>query len=1383
MVDESITQGWRALDLFTDRDSYSRLFLSYLNDDPPRSTILFLHGDGGNGKSLLMARFREHLCKRFEPANWGYLRSLPDSDCIEHAIHAENGTAVPFGRLDFYQDARDGFSALTKLRRDLGGANLRFHLFDFAIVTYLHKTHQLTDERIRSIFPGDEIDLVLGLAGLVQDVPFGSLAMSVLNMMDAKLGGWFHRYRHRRKLDTSQVEAVMRMDAESELIQQLPGLFAADINASMQLDDAPERVALFFDTYEAIWGHERNLVGDQYFGRDEWVRRLLAGLELDAGVVVVICGRDVPRWPEAPRFAIGTERIDLHLVGDLSDRDAETYLLLAGIDDAALRNQLREDARVAPGQIHPFSLGLGADLVHVLNANTSTPSADEAILTAPHAEDRRRQLVDRFLRYVDANTRDTVLAVSVCRSFDRKIYRYLGDELDFETSRTGFRSLTEFSFIQQSATGDDRRFRVHDLLRRMLDGQDDELQQDAHEAMECRYRQAMEAGDRLAIIDAIFHSNRLNESRGIDEWLEAMVAATRENDISRGRALLVLITDLRVGDAFRTARMAFEEAEFHALIAEFDLARTDYNRAIAGFRQILASNPDDVAAATELGVSHCMLGILEANQGQRMDAEANYQTALGILLAVRIYNPLHVRAGIHIGTIHDCMGHLKQDHGETDEASMQYRLAVGALSSILQTDADNQLARQQLGKTEHHIGILYSGLSNHVAAERHFREAIVNFEYIISHDADHIEALIALGDAKHRIGGLNAGYGDLNSAEQHYQSAITVYEAVLAIAPGHLAAQNDLGIVQMSIGSLLSDRGDHTGARQHFYRAIAAFERTLAIAPDHIEARLLLGKTQDNVGRLLTERGDHAAAEQHYHHAVSAFESVLALAPDHLDARNTLGIAQGNIGILLTNQGDYRAAEQSYRQALATYETIIELAPTHLLSHINLGAIQVEIGRNLSRQGNFTSAELQLRQAITTYEDALALAPDSLTCRLHLGECHDSIGQIQARRGNPQAAEEHFQLAVTSQEKVLALAPEHLNGRLGLGATHANWGRLLIERGNHIAAFNHFDQAIKILDSVVIQEPSQLYANETLGRVHREVFYWHLVREDLAAAEEPLHLAIESVESVLAIAPDRLNALIQLGTYRGHLGRLLHVKGQMDAAQQQLHLAIASFDSALDIAPSTLDAHEGIADSHSAIGSLLTDIGNSTLGAEHYRQAIAIYQAIIGDVPDRTEARANLGTSLYHLADIYVGNDEIVESTALLQEATTQFGKVLMEAPHHPDSGFYMGCSLLQLGIQAYDRHQFEVSIPQLEKALSLLEQVPETASRFVAARQRVSQAWVFLTANLIQMGDLERAVSACSQGNIGVDWFLQHAPGNRLASDVKERLENYEAALGQRSG
>jgi hypothetical protein len=87
---QTVTEGDRALQLFTDRYELTLLFAEYLNEEPPRKTILFFHGDGGNGKSLLLKFLRQKCCKRFLPETWQQLQAIPKAEVAKVAAYIEN---------------------------------------------------------------------------------------------------------------------------------------------------------------------------------------------------------------------------------------------------------------------------------------------------------------------------------------------------------------------------------------------------------------------------------------------------------------------------------------------------------------------------------------------------------------------------------------------------------------------------------------------------------------------------------------------------------------------------------------------------------------------------------------------------------------------------------------------------------------------------------------------------------------------------------------------------------------------------------------------------------------------------------------------------------------------------------------------------------------------------------------------------------------------------------------------------------------------------------------------------------------------------------------------------------------------------------------------
>ena len=86
-----------ALGLFTDRTGPIRRFLGYLNDDPGPSTVLFFHGVGGSGKSLLLRHLRESFLKRLPSRRWLEVRKHPDEVVVDKVLSAPAGRERPIG--------------------------------------------------------------------------------------------------------------------------------------------------------------------------------------------------------------------------------------------------------------------------------------------------------------------------------------------------------------------------------------------------------------------------------------------------------------------------------------------------------------------------------------------------------------------------------------------------------------------------------------------------------------------------------------------------------------------------------------------------------------------------------------------------------------------------------------------------------------------------------------------------------------------------------------------------------------------------------------------------------------------------------------------------------------------------------------------------------------------------------------------------------------------------------------------------------------------------------------------------------------------------------------------------------------------------------------
>lgn len=251
----------------------------------------------------------------------------------------------------------------------------------------------------------------------------------------------------RRKLSEDQIEQIRDIDLESELIDHLPRLFAEDLNAALSIQNI-QRLVLFFDTHEAFWEEHKQtgLSNEILYRRDEWFRRLLGHLNLKEGIVAVVAGRVAPNWHKAVNVAISNQYVYFKAVGYFSIEDAKNYLKRAGVGDAALRECLAKYAQVESGKVHPFYLGLCADLVFA--ASEQGKSLDlEDFKSSEGIDIKGKKLINRLLRYVSGEVEHAVNALSACRSFHRETYFLLGKELNFMATDPAFKSLVEFSFV------------------------------------------------------------------------------------------------------------------------------------------------------------------------------------------------------------------------------------------------------------------------------------------------------------------------------------------------------------------------------------------------------------------------------------------------------------------------------------------------------------------------------------------------------------------------------------------------------------------------------------------------------------------------------------------------------------------------------------------------------------------------------------------------------------------------------------------------------------------------------------------------------------------------------------------------------------------------
>ncbi|HEY0069585.1 MAG TPA: hypothetical protein VGE04_06410 [Chloroflexia bacterium] len=812
--DDSLTQGWRAFQLFTDRNALIRTFLEYTHAEPPKDQVLFLHGEGGNGKSLLVRFLREYCCRYWGPDFTSTLQRLTYDQLIPGLKDPQAlgpSDPIPYVYHDFAPDPISNESILSpddvlrRLGADLSRPGFRFPLYTFATVRYLLQARRLPRDQIKSLLPKEEADLGMEVIDLLLAIPGIGVAKAALALLDKhfspiqRLREWWTERVHRRNIDEAMVEQIVRMDPERELPNRLPELFADDLNEAMKLPNAPRRLVLFFDTHEAFWGGHRDRRGDQYYARDEWFRRLLNKLDYKAGIIAVVAGRELPHWGDkGVPIPISPELINPHRVGHLAPADALHYLERAGVTDAALRQTLVEYTSVTPGEVHPLYLGLAADVALAAQSGTGN-LASEDFATNDVMDSKKVELVNRFRRYVDDELVYATDALAACRAFDRELFTYLGEQLNFQHTEPIFRRLLTFSFVWQDGRHGAGWYRIHDLIRRIFQERHDPTTLRAHQALEAYYRQRAKTGDPTAIAEAIYHANHIDWERGVREWIQEFDKALEYSLYELCRALLNVRTELVIITDFWKGRVSRGEGDYYAILSRHDQALEEYTGSISSYDAVLKMAPDDVAVIGNKGLVLQALGDLQAGLAQH------------------------------------------------EQAQESYRLSISSYDAALSLAPNDVFTLNNKGIVLQSLGTLQAGLTQHEQAQQSYRLSISSYDVALKVAPADVFTLNNKGNVLQELGALQAGLAQHEQAQESYKLSISSYDAVLSLVPDYVYALRNKGIALTQHGDLLTFLNHPDEACDNFSLALTSFEHALRIAPNNKSTQAAISRLQERI--------------------------------------------------------------------------------------------------------------------------------------------------------------------------------------------------------------------------------------------------------------------------------------------------------------------------------------------------------------------------------------------------------------------------------------------------------------------------------------------------------------------------------------------------------
>jgi tetratricopeptide (TPR) repeat protein len=1236
---KSVTGASRALELFTDRYSFTRLLAERINEDPASEKVLFFQGAGGNGKSLLLRYLQAKMCKRLTVEHWQQLKTQPDDVLAERLakLGPTGHLPVPTALLDFgvtpprvEDQPRNPFYGLLGLRRRLaesadgmGGQKwrLRFPLYDFACIWYLHCKGK-SPEEIKSLLPvAEAMGVVTTVVDALTGNPAGALGKAVFDLFAKGAGEKSTLYLSRRRLRPENWDAIQRLDVDKELIDQLPVFFAADLNAAIASPQAPKRVVLFFDTHEAFWGEQRDRAN--YFFQDEWLRVLLVELDLNKGIVVVVSGREVPRWPEVwdeKNTSISDEYLQIEQIGNLAVVDARAYLQnvfspeTTGIDAELCESLIMYASRgVSSGgnEVHPLHLGLCADVVLAALARREQLTA-AAFDEVPEFEAKGQVLINRLLRYVTEGMRYAIHGLSACRAFDFEIYRLLGKSLDYTVDRPTFNQLVRFSFVRQVAQRGDSWYQLHDLIRRF--DSDPQVEQ-AHRVLAAHYETAGE-------IEMIYHFNHFDWLRGVNLWIENFDQALKLSRYEQCQALLELRGDLEIRSSFDLGRISHSEGEYFQTLAKYGEAQREFEEAIAAYNAELATDPNNTATLNNKGTSLQSLADIQASLSAHDLAQQNYNASVTAYDAVLELTPNDLYALNNKGTSLARLADLQASLSDHDLALQNYETSITAYSSALEGTPDNAKALNNKGNSLQSLAGLQANLSDYGLAKENYEAAIVAFNAALELEPEYVYALNNKGNALQSLADLQASLSDHDLALQNYEVSITAFNAALELAPEYVYALNNKGLSLQNLAHLQESLSVNDLAQQNYEASITAFNTALELAPGHMHSLNNKGNSLKNLAHLQASLSVNDLAQQNYEASIITFNIALEFAPDNMHALNNKGLSLQGLADLQVSLSAHDLAQQNYEASITAFNTALELAPDYMYALNNRGISLKNLAGLQVRISAYDLAQQNYEISITAFNDALELAPNNTAVLNNKGLSLQNLADLQASLSVNDLAQQNYEASITAFNGALELAPEYVQIISNKGISLQCLADLQARLSVNDLAQKNYEASITAFNDALELAPEHMYLLNNKGNSLQGLadLQMSLLAHDLA--QQNYEASITAFNGALELAPNHMSALNNKGISLARLANLQAILLIHDSAQQNYEASIKSFNKALELAPDDVQ----IINNKGALLPCLADLqarsGDVSKAMVTLKGAIALFTRSLAIAPNNKDIQS-----------------------------------------------------------------------------------------------------------------------------------------------------------------
>ena len=298
-----------------------------------------------------------------------------------------------------------------------------------------------------------------------------------------------------------------------------------------------------------------------------------------------------------------------------------------------------------------------------------------------------------------------------------------------------------------------------------------------------------------------------------------------------------------------------------------DLRKELLEQARIGLAKILDEARKQGTPDNTLVWSHFGMGDLERQLGNTLAAQREYRAGYELAKRLADSDPTNVGAQRDLGVSFDSLGDIALPLGQTKDALDFYQKGLVVRQRLADADPKNAVAQRNLSVSFNRLGNVTLQLGQTKDALDFYQKSLVVRQRLADADPKNAEAQRDLSVSFEKLGNVTLQLGQTKTALDFYQKGLGVRQRLADADPKNVEAQRDLSVSFNKLGDVTLQLGQ-TKTALDFYQKGLAIDRRLADAdPKNAEAQRDLSVSHWKIALVFQKQHDFAKAAREFEKA------------------------------------------------------------------------------------------------------------------------------------------------------------------------------------------------------------------------------------------------------------------------------------------------------------------------------------------------------------------------------------------------------------------------------------------------------------------------------------------------------------------------------------